>query len=316
VARFLTGRILRGIFTVFLVTLVVHGGLALLPGDPIRALFGQRRPDPLVLEAMRDQFDFNRPWIVQYLSYLKDLVTGDWGNSFPGSIRGIQDVGPPVEGIVAAAAPVSARLIAPVLAVQLVVGAAIGALAAVYRRRPAGTLIYLISVALLGIPVIALAYVLQMGFAWELAWVPTRGLDAWPSYVLPVTALSLTTTCLVILFARSHLRDVLRQPFIKATVARGIKTHRVVGLHAMKVSLSAFLSLIVSNLGQLITGLIIVETIFGIQGLGSVMFSAIYARDRPLLLALTILTTVFVTLANILADATHLLLDPRTQETL
>lgn len=313
-ARLMVGRVLRAVLSLFLLTLLVHGGLALLPGDPIRALFGQESPEPMVYEAMRDQFNLDEPWIVQYVTYLKDLVTGNWGNSFPGIVRDRAVVGPPVRDIVNTAVPVSAKLIAPVLAIQLVAGAAFGAFAAVFRRRPAGNGVYFVAVSLLGIPVIALAYLLQIAFAWKLGWVPTRGLDDWPSYVLPVTALSLTTTCLLILFARQHLRDVLRQPFVKAPIARGIPRLRVVGLHAMKISLPSFLTLVVANLGHLVTSLIIVETIFGIPGLGSALYSAIFQRDRALIIALLILVAAGIALANLIVDAAHLLLDPRLKD--
>lgn len=313
-ARLMAGRVLRALLSLFLLTLLVHGGLALLPGDPIRALFGQESPEPVVYEAMRDQFNLDEPWIVQYVTYLKDLVTGNWGNSFPGIVRSVAVVGPPVRDIVTAAAPVSAKLIAPVVAIQLVAGAAIGAFAAVFRRRPAGNGVYFVAVSLLGIPVIALAYLLQMAFAWKLGWLPTRGLDGWPSYVLPVTALSLTTTCLLILFARQHLRDVLRQPFVKAPIARGIRRLRVVSVHAMKISLPSFLTLVVANLGHLVTSLIIVETIFGIPGLGSALYTAIFQRDRSLIIALLLLVAAGIAIANLIVDAAHLILDPRLRD--
>lgn len=313
---FVARRVARGVLTLLLMTLIVHGGLALLPGDPIRALFGQPRPDPDVYEALRAQFHFDEPWIVQYLTYLKDLVTGNWGGSFPASVpHGFARLtGAPVVDIIKAGGPVSARLIVPSLLVQLIAGAALGTLAAVYRGRIAGRLIYVGAVALLGIPVIALAYSLQTVFGWKLGWVTMTGLDDWPTYVLPVISMSLTTTCLVILFARSHMRNVLRQPFIKTATSLGVRKRRVVWVHAMKVSLGSFITLIVANVGQLITSLIIVETIFNIPGLGSAFYTAIFRRDRPLLLAMLVLTTGVVVIANVLADAVQVALDPRTRD--
>jgi ABC-type dipeptide/oligopeptide/nickel transport system permease component len=118
----------------------------------------------------------------------------------------------------------------------------------------------------------------------------------------------------MILFAREHLKDVLRQPFIKAPISRGIGRLRVVSVHAMKVSLPAFLTLIAANLGHLITSMIIVETIFGIPGLGSALYRAIFQRDRSLIIAMLILLTVAVSLFNLLVDAAHLILDPRTRQ--
>jgi len=311
--RFLLRRIARGAFTMFLLTLIVYGGLALLPGDPIRALFGPRRPDPVIYQAVRDQFNLNEPWIVQFGLFLRDLLSGDLGHSFPGDLRGQTRVGPAVRDLLDPAIPVTARLILPVLAIQIVAGVFAGAFSAAYRKRPAGTAVYAISVAVLGIPVVVLAYFLQTSFGYQLNWLPVAGLTEWPSYILPVTSLSLGTTALVILMTRSQLHDVLRLPFIKAAAARGIKTRRLVGVHAMKVSLGPVVTLVAANLGQLITGLIIVETIFAIPGVGSMLYRAIFVRDRALLIGLLMATTAFVIVANIVAEAAHMLLDPRTQ---
>lgn len=312
--RFLLRRIARGALTMFLLTLIVYGGLALLPGDPIRALFGPRRPDPVIYQAVRDQFNLNEPWIVQYGLFLRDLVTGDLGHSFPGDLRGQTRVGPAVRDLLDPAIPVTARLILPVLAIQIVAGVFAGAFSAAFRKRPAGSAVYAVSVAVLGIPVVVLAYFLQTSFGYQLNWLPVAGLTEWPSYILPVTSLSLGTTALVILMTRSHLHDVLRLPFIKAGAARGLKMHRLVGVHAMKVALGPVITLVAANLGQLITGLIIVETIYVIPGVGSMLYRAIFVRDRALLIGLLMVTTAFVIVANIIADAAHMLLDPRTQD--
>ena len=311
---FVAKRVLRGALTLMLLILIVHGGLALLPGDPIRALFAPRDPDPVVYNLLREQYNLNEPWVIQYLTYVKDMFTGNWGNSFPTSVRGGARSGTPVMDTVKLAGPVSLRLIVPSVAVQLIAGAALGTLAAVYRRRIAGRAIYVAAVVLLGIPVIALAYVLQTTFGWKLGWVTMTGLTDWPTYILPVISMSLTTTCLLILFARSHMHDVLQQPFIKTATALGIKKRRVVWIHAMRVSLSSFITLVVANVGQLITSLIIVESIFGIPGLGGRLYAAIYDRDRALLMAMLVVTTGFVMVANILADSAQAVLDPRTRE--
>ncbi|HJR46435.1 MAG TPA: ABC transporter permease [Actinomycetota bacterium] len=310
---FVVRRVARGALTLVLLALLVHGGLALLPGDPIRALFAPLDPDPEIYQALRDQYHLDERWIVQFLIYLKDMFTGDWGHSFPTNIRGGALRGAPVMDIVKAAGPTSLRLIVPSVVVQLIAGAALGTIAAVYRGRIGGRAVYVAAVALLGIPVIALAYSLQTTFAWKLGWVTMTGLTGWPTYVLPVISMSLTTTCLLILFARSRMRDVLRQPFIKTATSLGIRKRRIVWIHAMKVSMASFITLIVANIGQLITSLIIVETIYSIPGLGHLLYTAIYDRDRALLLAMLVVSTGFVVVANMLADAAHFVLDPRTR---
>lgn len=307
-------RSLQALVTLLLVTLVIHGGLALLPGEPLRGVFGPRRPDPEVFDTLRQMYHLDLPWPLRYLNYLKDLFTGDWGNTLPGGVRGNAYVGPPVTSVVSAAVPVSLRLLVPALLIQVGAGV-LGGIVAVRRRTERfGIALYTLAVVLLGIPVVVVAYWLQMLFAWNLGWFPTIGLEGWRAYVLPVLSLALVTTPLTILFTRSQLQDVLLSGFVKPARARAIPEERIVGLHALRAALGPVAAFVGATFGQLLTALVIVETIFGIPGYGRLVYESLLDRDRTLLIALVVLSTAAVLLMNLIADVVHIVADPRLRD--
>lgn len=311
--RFLARRVLQAAVTLTVATFMFFSAFTVLPGDAVRALFGPRRPPPEMYQAIRDQYHLDEPFLVQYALYVGDLVRGDLGNSFPNP-HGYPREGPPVRGIIAASIPVSARLIAGALAVQAVIGVAMGVLAALRRRPLLGWGLYASAVAVISIPVVVLAYVAQSYLGWQLRWFPTTGVSqGWRSYVLPILTLSAASTAYVALLTRSGLLGTLRQRFIRAAEARAIPEARVMGIHALRPSLLPAISFLTASTGQLITGLIIVEGIFAVPGIGGQLFRAIQNQDRTLLVALTMLVAATVIVASLVADVLYAIADPRVR---
>lgn len=295
-----------------LATFVFHTALSLLPGDPIRALFGPARPDPGVYEALRAQYHFDDPWLTRYWLYLGDLLRGDWGNSFPGAARTRVEFGPAVTDILRAAMPISARLLGIAIALQAVVGVTVGVLARLARDRAAGGALYAGAITLVATPVILVASVLRSGVGYGLGWFPTTGVSAgWTAYVLPALAVAATATGSVVLLTRSELGAVAGARYITAAEARAIPHARIVGVHALRASLVAIVTVVSANTAQLLTALIIVEGVFEIPGVGGTLFTAVQRRDHALLIALLIVATAVVLLANFLADVLYSVIDPR-----
>lgn len=312
-AAFGLRRLLQAALTLLLATLVFQGALELLPGDTIRALFGPRRPDPAVYAALQAQYNFDDPFPVRYGKYLGDLLTGDWGNSFPGgTVRNFVTPGPPIVDIVASSVPVSAVLLGGALVLQGVAGLVAGTVSALFRRPAAGGLIYLAAIGMVSVPVIVLAYASQALFAVELRWLPVTGVSAGlRSYVLPVLTLAAASAAYLTLLTRSELLETLRTRWIKAAEARSIPPHRIVGVHALRASLIPVITFLGANLGQLLTGLVVVEGVFGIPGVGGALFDAIQDRDPAVLTALLTLATATVLAGNLVADVLYATVDPR-----
>lgn len=311
--RFLAGRAGQLVVTLLIAVTFIFVVVSVLPGDPVRALFGVRRPPPRYYDAIVAEYHFDEPLPVQYALYLRDLAVGDLGRSFPRNPFGDPSAGPLVSSIVAAAAPVSARIVAGAVVIQAVVGVLAGVLAALRPRSATSGAVYAVALLLVSIPVLVVAYVSQVVFGVQLGWLPVRFVGGWTSYVLPILSLAMLSTGYVALLARSELLETLREPYIRAARARALGERRIVGIHALRPSLVPVVTFIAANVAQLITGLIIVEAVLGVPGIGGQVFRAIQARDRALLLGLVTVIAVAVIVANAIADLVHAIIDPRVR---
>jgi ABC-type dipeptide/oligopeptide/nickel transport system permease component len=286
-----------------------------LPGDPVRALFGFRAPPPELYNRIAHRFGLDRPLWEQYWMYLSNTLTGDLGHSYPQDGWGQAATGPAVTDTIAAAAPVSAVLIAGSLALQIVFGVGIGALGALRKRRALDLGIYVLAILLVATPVLVAAYVLRTTLGVGLRLFPLSGVhDGAISYVLPILALSALSIGYLILLTRTEVRETLASPFLKAARGRGYTTARLVTVHAMRPSVVPVIAFIAANVGQLVVGLIIVEGVFGLPGVGGAVFEAIRDRDRSLLIGLVTVFILVTLVLNAVADLLIAVIDPRVRE--
>lgn len=312
--RFVVARGLQMAVSLWVALTVIFIAVTRLPGDPVRALFGFKPPPPEIYNAIRNQFRLDDPLWQQYLLYFGDLFRGDLGNSYPLDPYGDATVGPAVTDTLLAALPVSATLILAAVLVQVGIGIVAGASSAGRREARLGGGIYLLALLLVSTPVLVAAYVLRTIIGSQLGWLPVGGLFAgFESYVLPVLALSALSTGYVILLTRSEVRATLAAPFIAAARARGLAPSIILGKHALRPSLIPVVAFIASNLGQLFVGLIIVEGVFDLPGIGGAIFRAIANQDRSLLVGLVTLVMIVVIVANALADMLAAAIDPRVR---
>jgi len=306
VGRFLVSRGLQMAASLFGALTLVFVAVTQLPGDPVRALFGFQRPPPEIYNAIRDQFHLNEPLWRQYLLYLGDIVRLDLGNSYPLDGFGRASVGPEVLDIVVSVLPASAIVLGGAVVIQLLVGVTAGALAASQHGERMGRMVYALALLLVSTPVLVAAYTLRHVFSTQLDWLPYTGVFRWEGYVLPTVALAVLSTGYVTLLSRTELRETLAAPFIHATLGRGLSRRRVVALHAMRPSLIPVITFVAVN-----TGLLIVEGIFDVPGVGGALFDAIASRDRTLLVGMVTFIMAIVIIANAIAEVLAAMLDPR-----
>ena len=311
-SAFVARRAVQMVLSLWAAITLVFVAVTQLPGDPVRALFGFTPPPPEIYNAIRNQFHLDEPLLVQYWLYVTDVLTGDWGRGFPVNPFGRPDSGPEVAAVVSAAAPVSAIILVGALVMQALVGIVAGALAAGGRRLGAG--VYALAMLLVATPVVVAAYGLRTVFAVQLEWFPLSGGAGTPdTYVLPIVALAALSTGYVALLTRAELRETLTSPFVKAARGRGLRPWRVVSVHALRPALTPVLTFVAANVGQLFVGLMVVEGIFRMPGVGGALFASIQNRDRALLVGLVTVVMVAVIIANAIADVLAAALDPRVR---
>jgi oligopeptide transport system permease protein len=286
--------------------LVVHVGITVLPGDPIRGLFGFRPPSLEVIEALREQFHLNEPYLVQFWFYLRDVLTLNLGISLRGGS---------VNELFAEAWPFTARLVGLTMFIQLMVGVIGGLVTAMRPRSWMTRFIIIAAVSMTAIPIVLSTPVLQSVFGIRLHWFPITGVSEGAiSYVLPALALASMTLGTVIIFVRSELQQVLRAPFIQFAAAAGIPRRRVVGVHALRAALPTIVTYLTSNLSHIVLGLLVVENFFRLPGLGRMILGSIQFADRSVLASLTLLITAAVIGLNWVSDIVVAALDPRVRQ--
>ena len=312
-AQFVARRLVRMVVTLALATFIFFAAVTVLPGDPVRALFGFRPPPPELHALITEQFHLDEPLLVQYGLYMRDLLRGDLGHSFPDNPFGRAQLGRPVAATLASTLPVSLRILGWTLLVQVVAGVALGVVGALRRGRATGLAVYATAILLVSVPVIVSGYVLQAFVGFELRWLPydwvNRG--GWTNYLLPVIALAAGFSAYTLLLARAELVATLHKPFVRAATARGIGPGRIVSVHALRASLVPVIAFVTANLGSMIAGLVVVEGIFEVPGAGGALFRALRQQDRALIVVLIMLTLTLVIVVNALADIAYSVIDPR-----
>ena len=313
--RFAVARLLQMLLTLLVVLTLLWFAITVLPGDPVRALFGFRQPTPEAYARVQEQLRLDRPVLEQYLLYLRDVLTLDLGRTFPRDPFGRPEPGVEVWTLIRAAGPTSAVVLGGALVVQAVAGLVAGAVSAARTGTRLGRWVDAAALLAVATPVLVAAYVSRTVFGVQLGVLPAAGTGAgWQGYVLPVLSLAAVSAGYLALLLREELLVALRAPYSAAARARGLTPWRVTTVHAMRPSLIPVATFLAADLGQLVTGLVVVEGVFRVPGVGGLLFSAIAARDRSLVVGVVTFVAVLVIVANAVADVVVAALDPRLRQ--
>jgi oligopeptide transport system permease protein len=303
VGRYVARRLLQTIPVFIGTTLIIFTLVFALPGDPIRALSGDKPVSPAVYAELRDRYNLDDPFFVQYGKYMAGLVQGDFGQSFRGR---------EVSEILAERFPVTVKLALVAFVFEILIGIAAGVLAGLRRGSFIDNLVLLTTTLVVSIPVFVLGFTAQLTLGVELGWFPIAGLgEGWYSYLLPGLVLGALSLAYVARLTRTSLVENMRADYVRTATAKGLPRSRVVGRHALRNSLIPVVTYLGVDLGALMGGAIVTEGIFNIPGIGQQVFLSIRAQEGPVVVGIvTALVLVFV-LANLLVDVLYAVLDPR-----
>src|SRR3989442_13485698 len=304
--RPVAGRLVALFPVLFGITLLVFLLNAIALGDPARAAMGQRA-DPEALERLRREYALDRPLPVQYARWIGRLMRGDLGRSFREQR--------PVRDVLAERAPATIRLALAATIISIVLGMAIGGLAAV---RPGGALDHvLMAVAVLGIstPVFWLGMMLSLMFAVTLGWLPVSGYgDGGAGHlVLPALTLGALHTGSVARMTRGSLLEVARQDYMTAARAKGLSEPLLLVKHALRNAAIPVVTVIGIGLADLLVGAPLTETVFAWPGLGRLLVASVGQRDLPVVMGAVLVFALVYVVANLLVDLAYLAIDPRTR---
>jgi ABC-type dipeptide/oligopeptide/nickel transport system permease component len=299
---YLVKRLLGMLLLLAGVTFVVFGMMYLAPGD-VTVMLAASSPSPEQVAAIRREFGLDQPPWVQYGMFLHRVAHGDLGDSWIDRR--------PVMPQVLDAFGYTVRLAALALGLSVVLGTAGGIVSAVRYRSAMDESI--LSATLLGIsmPVFVTGLLLIYFFAFRLGWFPTSGAGTWRHLVLPACTLASFLTAYNVRMTRACMLDVLGQDYVRTARAKGVRELRVLGRHAFRNALVPMVTVIGLQVGLLLGGSVITETVFGYPGVGQLVVSAISARDTPLVQACVLVTASGFILVNLLVDVSYVLIDPR-----
>ena len=308
--RNLAGRLLALLPILFGLSLLTFALLAMVPGDPVTAMLGLEA-SPEAIATLRARLALDRPLPVRFLAWFARVLVGDFG-------RSIQS-GRPVLGMVGAAIGPTAILALAALAVSVCIALPAGVVAATRRNRPADFVVSVAALCGLSLPSFWLAIPLVLGLSIAVPIFPSSGyvpftsdpLAALHHLVLPAATLGVALAAASMRMTRAAMLDVLPADYIRTAQAKGLSQRRVVWRHALRNALIPIVTLLGIQLGQLLGGVVVTETMFAWPGIGKLVVDAIFARDYPVVQGAILLTATLFVLLNLQTDMLCAALDPR-----
>jgi len=300
--RYILKRVVLALPVLVGVSVVVFVAIRLIPGDPAQLMAGQAATQEVV-QQIRQSLGLDQPLPVQYLYFLRNVVRGDLGRSLFN--------GAPVAEELAQRFPRTVRLALASMAVASLIGIPAGILAATRRSTWVDTAVMLVALAGVSVPVFWLGLNLILLFSVRLQWLPSFGYETWRHLVLPSLTLGAASTAIVARMTRSAMLEVLGQDYVRTARAKGLAERVVVNRHALRNALIPVVTVLGLQLGTLLSGAVLTETVFAWPGIGRLLVEAVLARDYPIIQGATLLIAATFVVLNVAVDVLYGLLDPR-----
>ncbi|GAA2593947.1 ABC transporter permease [Dactylosporangium fulvum] len=301
--RYILQRIALLVPVLLGVSVLVFLSLYLTPGDPVTAVVGDVPVSEETRQQLRAQYGFDRPLWEQYLSFMGRALQGDLGYSYRYQR--------PVLDLVLQNIPQTILLMLAAMAIAVVLGSLIGTVSALKRGSKVDTALMGLATLGLSVPTFWLGMILLLVFAVNLRWLPAIGADRPGAIILPAVTLAIGAACIIARFLRGSLLEVLNHDYVVAARSKGMREQRVIGVHAMRNAVIPVLTIVGLQIGNLLAGAVVVETIFTRHGIGQLLLSGITNRDFPIVQGTVLFATVSYVLINLVVDLLYTVVDPR-----
>ena len=301
-AAYLVRRLLQSFLILLGITLVTFVLLYILPADPARQIAG-RSATPETVASIRRQLGLDLPFLQQYWRYLVNLLQGDLGRSYLQRSE--------VSALIASRLPATLLLMAGAIVCELVLGLTLGVLAALKRGQTTDTVLMVLSFIGVSAPQFVVGILLLYVFAVKLGWFPIGGYGTFSHLVLPALTLGMLGAGWYARMMRSSMLDVLRQDYVRTARAKGLSGLYVVLGHALPNAILPVIAMIGIDIGIFMSGIVVVESVFGWPGIGQLAWQAIQRIDIPIIMGVTLVSAVAIVIGNLLADLIAPLIDPR-----
>ncbi len=304
--KLLRQRLLDFIPMLLITSMVVFALLHLLPGDPVTSMMSGSGASAEVIATVRHQLGLDQPAYVQYWRFLSGALRGDLGRSLTAR-REVVDM-------VAELAPRTIELALAAVILAVVAGVPLGIVAAVKRNTWIDRLAMLVAMAGVSMPQFWLALLALFLFSFRLGWVPATGVGGLNRVILPAAVLGFGSAAAISRMVRASMLEVLGQDYVTAARGRGVSFYKVVTHHAFRNALIPVVTVIGLQIGWLVGGAVIVETVFARPGVGRLLVQAITSKDFPVVQAVILYITLGYLLVNLFMDILYGILDPRIRQ--
>lgn len=297
-------RLMQGVVVIFLVSITSFIIMQLAPGSPVDIMIGEQQVTQEQIDIIKKKWGLDKPWYVQYFTWLSNVFTGDFGQSV---IR----TGVPVRQMIAEAAPVTLRLNAISLLVSIMIAMPIGILAAIKRYSWFDYSSMIGSTLGIALPNYWVGLMLIIVFSLKLGWLPPYGSSSWKSYILPVAVLAANEMAILARLSRGTTSEILNQDYVTTARAKGLREAVVVSRHVFRNALLPVVTIIGYRIAFILSGTIVVETVFAWPGIGQLFFASIDRKDYQVVQAIVLVLATIVVVTNIVTDLLYAYVDPR-----
>jgi ABC-type dipeptide/oligopeptide/nickel transport system permease component len=297
-------RVGQFVLVFFAATFLIFAMVFAIPGDPIRALAGEKPMPDSLRQTLVQQFHLDEPFLAQYWHYMTGVIQGDLGTSFNDR---------PVADIIKEAFPKTLRLAIYAFIIEMVIGVTAGVWAGIRKDKFLDSLVKVSTVAVISVPIFVLGFMAQLLIGVRLGWLPVTAGNP-PSlygYLLPAIVLAAVSLAYVARLTRSSVVENLRSDYVRTAKAKGLSPRRVIGVHTFRNSLIPVVTFLAIDLGALMGGAIVTETIFNIPGIGRAVYQATLAQEGAVVVGIVTVLVIIYAVANLVVDIMYAVLDPR-----
>ena len=299
---YLIRRLIQAALILLGVSFITFFLLFVLPADPVRQIAG-RSATPETVANIRHQLGLDQPFVVQYWRYLTGLFQGDMGRSYLQKTE--------VATLITARLPATLLLMLSAIVAELVMGLTLAIVAAIRRAGALAQSLMITAFVAVSAPQFVVGLLLLYVFAVKLSWFPIGGYGSFSNLVLPALTLGIMGSGWYSRMMRSSMIDVLRSDYIRTARAKGLRRFRVLALHAMPNAILPIIAMIGIDIGIFMSGIVVVESVFGWPGIGQLAWQAIQRVDIPIIMGVTLVSACAIVVGNLLADLITPFIDPR-----
>lgn len=301
--RYISQRLVQAIPVLFAISIVVFGILYLLPGDPVGAMLAGSGASGETIARLREQMGLDEPVTTQYLRFITHALRGDLGTSLTWR--------EPVARLIRERFPYTVELAAAAFLIAVALGVSLGIVAALRQNTWVDTASMLLAIAGVSMPQFLLGLLLIFLFSFRLGWFPATGQGGLSRLVLPAAVLGFGSAALIARMVRSSMLDVLRQDYVVTARGKGLRERAVMARHALKNALIPVVTMLGLQVGWLLGGAVVTETVFARPGIGRLLVDAILTQDFPVVQGTVLFITFTYVVVNLLVDVSYALIDPR-----